>query len=57
MRTDGDVLIFHPTLPEAWKPYRFRVRYQGAASKPRVSREMVDFRVISGFGGGGQGVW
>jgi maltose phosphorylase len=48
MRTDGDVLIFRPTLPEAWKSYRFRVRYQGAIIEVRVDREWVAFRVISG---------
>jgi maltose phosphorylase len=48
MRTDGDVLIFQPTLPEAWKAYRFRVRYQGAMIEVRMSRTQVEFRVISG---------
>jgi maltose phosphorylase len=48
MRTDGDILSFHPVLPEAWKSYRFRVRYQGALIEVRVSRAQVEFRVISG---------
>jgi maltose phosphorylase len=48
MRTDGDVLGFRPTLPEAWKAYRFRVYYQGALIEVRVNRERVEFRVISG---------
>ncbi len=48
MRTDGDVLIFQPTLPAQWKAYRFRVRYQGAMIEVRVNREWVAFRVISG---------
>jgi maltose phosphorylase len=48
MRTDGDVLIFQPTLPTQWKSFRFRVRYQGAIIEVRVGREMVEFRVISG---------
>ena len=48
MRTDGDVLIFNPTLPDAWKGYRFHVRYQGATIEARVNREKVEFRVISG---------
>ena len=48
MRTDGDVLIFQPTLPEAWKAYRFRVRYQGAMIEVRMSRAQVEFQVISG---------
>jgi maltose phosphorylase len=48
MRTDGDVLIFQPTLPAQWKSYRFRVHYQGAVIEVRVNRERVEFRVISG---------
>ena len=39
MRTDGDVLIFQPTLPAQWKSYRFRVRYQGAVIEVRVNGE------------------
>jgi maltose phosphorylase len=48
MRTDGDVLIFRPTLPAQWKSYRFRVSYQGARIEVQVNREKVEFRVISG---------
>lgn len=48
MRTDGEILIFHPTIPEAWKGYRFHVRYQGATIEVRVNRAVVEFRVISG---------
>jgi maltose phosphorylase len=48
MRTDGDVLSFDPSLPEAWKSYRFRVRYLGATIEVKVNRESVEFRVISG---------
>jgi maltose phosphorylase len=48
MRTDGDVLIFQPTLPAQWKSYRFRVCYQGAIIEVMVNHEMVEFRVISG---------
>ncbi len=48
MRTDGDVLSFHPTLPTRWKSYRFRVRYQGAIIEVRVDGKQAEFRVISG---------
>jgi maltose phosphorylase len=48
MRTDGDVLIFNPSLPSQWNSYRFRVYYQRALLEVRVSRERVEFRVISG---------
>lgn len=48
MRTDGDVLIFNPTLPAEWKSYRFRVYYQGAKIEVTVDREKIKFQVISG---------
>jgi maltose phosphorylase len=48
MRTDGDVLSFHPTLPAKWKSYRFRVCYQGAVIEARVGQEMAEFQVVSG---------
>ena len=48
MRTDGDVLIFNPSLPSQWNSYRFRVYYQGALLEVWVSRERVEFRAISG---------
>ena len=48
MRTDGEVLLFQPTLPVEWKSYRFRVYYQGALIEVRVNREKVEIRVISG---------
>jgi maltose phosphorylase len=48
MRTDGDVLIFQPTIPDQWKAYRFRVYYQGALIEIRVDCEKADFQVIRG---------
>lgn len=48
MRTDGDVLIFNPTIPEQWKSYRFRVYYQGAKIEVIVDQENVKFQVING---------
>jgi trehalose/maltose hydrolase-like predicted phosphorylase len=48
MRTDGDVLSFHPTLPAQWKSYRFRVCYQDAIIEVRVNRAEVTLQAISG---------
>ena len=30
MHTDGDILIFNPTIPAQWNSYRFRVCYRSA---------------------------
>jgi len=48
MRTDGDVLGFHPTLPAEWQAYRFRVRYQGAVIEVRVDSKQAEFQVVRG---------
>jgi maltose phosphorylase len=48
MRTDGDVLIFNPTIPDKWKSYRFRVWYQGAKIEVNVNQDKAEFAVISG---------
>jgi maltose phosphorylase len=48
MRTDGDVLIFNPSLPSQWNSYRFRVCYQGAIIEVMVDRDHAQFRAISG---------
>ncbi|EKD88348.1 MAG: Kojibiose phosphorylase [uncultured bacterium] len=48
MRTDGDVLIFNPTIPGQWKSYRFRVYYQGAKIQVIVDQENIHFQVING---------
>ena len=48
MRTDGDVLIFNPTIPEQWKSYHFRVYYQGAKIQVIVDQENIHFQVING---------
>jgi maltose phosphorylase len=48
MRTDGDILIFQPTIPAQWRSYRFRVCYQGAIIEVKVDQKECIFRVISG---------
>jgi maltose phosphorylase len=48
MRTDGDVLIFAPTLPRQWRSYRFRVWYSGALLEVNVDAEKVRLHVVEG---------
>ena len=48
MRTDGDVLSFQPSLPPAWKSYRFRLCYQGAVIEARVDGEQATLQAVSG---------
>ena len=48
MRTDGEVLSFHPMIPPQWKSYRFHVCYQGAIIEVRVDDKQAEFQIISG---------
>jgi len=48
MRSDGPVLAFAPTLPDAWASYSFRVRYRGSVIQVDVGARTVRFRVSEG---------
>jgi maltose phosphorylase len=50
MRSDGDMLLFNPSIPEAWKAYSFRVLYRGAILEVSVTKENTTFRTINGLG-------
>ncbi|MDR0784769.1 MAG: family 65 glycosyl hydrolase [Treponema sp.] len=42
LRSDGETLAFNPSIPPAWKRYRFAIRYRGARLQASVSaREAV----------------
>jgi maltose phosphorylase len=49
MRSDGDMLLFNPSIPEAWKAYSFRVMYRGAVIGVSVNMESVVFKTINGL--------
>ena len=49
MRTDGEVLSFHPVIPPQWKSYRFRVCYQGAIIEVRVDNKQAELKVTNGL--------
>ena len=48
LRTDGDLLMFNPTIPEEWQSYRFRISYAGSLLEVSVSQREAVFRVIEG---------
>ena len=48
MRSDGDRLVFQPSIPQQWQSYSFRILYQGAVLCVAVGRESVSFQVVSG---------
>jgi len=48
MRSDGPVLAFSPTVPDAWVSYGFRVQYKGSVIKVGVHKRSATFCVIEG---------
>ncbi len=48
LRTDGDMLILNPTIPEEWQSYRFRISYAGSLLEVAVTKKETVFRVIEG---------
>jgi len=48
MRSDGEMLVFNPSIPSMWNGFSFRVLYRGATIKVQVTKERAEFSVISG---------
>ena len=48
LRTDGDVLIFKPSIPEKWNSFSFKLMHRGALLSILVDKEKVEFKVLSG---------
>jgi len=44
MRSDGDVLVFAPSIPKIWKSFSFRIIYQGVLLSISVKKETVNFK-------------
>jgi maltose phosphorylase len=44
MRTDGDILVFAPSIPKKWKSFSFRIVYQDAALNIAVDKARVRFK-------------
>lgn len=48
MRSDGDQLVFNPTIPAPWSSYRFSITYRGSVIAMKVDKEKVAMHTISG---------
>lgn len=44
MRSDGDILVFAPSIPKIWKSFSFRIMYQQALITISVQKETVQFK-------------
>jgi maltose phosphorylase len=48
MRSDGDILVFNPTIPDRWKSYSFGVTYRDSVIRVDVSQESARLKVTGG---------
>lgn len=48
MRSDGDELVFRPTIPPHWKGYSFQVVYRGAMIRVEVDQQKALIRLMEG---------
>jgi len=48
MRSDGPLLAFAPTIPDAWTSYSFRVQYRHVVIRVDVRQGASTFRVMEG---------
>lgn len=44
MRTDGDILVFAPSIPKTWKSFSFRIVYQGATLNIAIDKTKARFK-------------
>ena len=49
MRSDGDMLSFHPSIPARWNAYSFQVCYREAIIRVEVSQAEATLRVVDGL--------
>ncbi len=48
MRSDGEELVFNPTIPPHWKSYRFQVTYRGSIIRVQVTQAQACIQVVDG---------
>jgi maltose phosphorylase len=48
MRSDGDMLVFNPTIPAHWKSYSFQIVYRDSIVRVNVSQETARIQVMEG---------
>lgn len=48
MRSDGETLIFNPTLPKGWDSYSFRILYKGSVLSITINRDKINLVIVNG---------
>jgi maltose phosphorylase len=49
MRSDGDSLLFNPSIPPHWNGYSFQVVYRGSVIRVEVTQTEARLRVVNGW--------
>jgi maltose phosphorylase len=48
MRSDGEILSFHPSIPANWQGYSFQVLYHGSILRLSVSQTAAKIQIVEG---------
>ena len=48
MRSDGDILLFSPSIPAHWNGYSFQVTYRGSVIRVEVSQAEAIIKAVTG---------
>jgi maltose phosphorylase len=48
MRSDGEMLVFNPTIPEHWKSYSFQITYRGSLIRVEVWQQKAQITLLDG---------
>jgi maltose phosphorylase len=48
MRSDGDMLVFNPTIPKHWSSYSFRVSYRDSIVRVSVTQDGTRLELLAG---------
>jgi maltose phosphorylase len=48
MRSDGDLLIFRPSIPANWEAFSFRLIVRGTVLGVRVDKTAIELQALSG---------
>jgi maltose phosphorylase len=48
MRSDGELLVFNPSIPKQWQSYSFQLVYRGSILKVQVTQKFALLQVLQG---------
>jgi len=48
LRSDGERLVFNPSIPESWTSFSFTLQYRGAQIKAKISNRSASFQTCGG---------